>query len=113
VFALAPIELPSATLLVTAQPEAEAAAPATPEPTALPPAPQPVGFCTPPADVESTEAETYAAAVEAILMGPLTPEQFSVHAAPTNSLRLQDLLGLLAIDIVQRRKATVINVICE
>jgi hypothetical protein len=55
----------------------------------------------------------FAAAVDILLIGPLTPEQFA--AQPANSVfRLQDLIALLALDIAEhRRVATVINQPCE
>jgi hypothetical protein len=58
------------------------------------------------------EEPSYAAAVDAVLMGPLTPEQFT--AQPAHSVfRLHDLIALLATDSAERRKATVLNLICE
>ena len=56
---------------------------------------------------------SFAAAVDVVLMGPLTPEQFA--AQPANTIfRLQDLIALLALDVAERRRvATVINQNCE
>lgn len=65
-----------------------------------------------PAD-ECLATPSFAAAVDVVLMGPFTPEQFA--AQPANTIfRLQDLIALLAMDVADRRRvATVINQTCE
>jgi hypothetical protein len=62
---------------------------------------------------ECLATPSFAEAVDVVLMGPFTPEQFA--AQPANAiLRLQDLIALLAMDVAERRRvATVINQICE
>lgn len=65
-----------------------------------------------PAD-ECLATPSFAAAVDVVLMGPFTPEQFA--SQPANTIfRLQDLIALLAMDVADRRRvATVINQACE
>jgi hypothetical protein len=65
-----------------------------------------------PAD-ECLATPGFAEAVDVVLMGPLTPEQFAAQPAHT-IFRLQDLIALLAMDVADRRRvATVINQTCE
>jgi nicotinate-nucleotide--dimethylbenzimidazole phosphoribosyltransferase len=65
-----------------------------------------------PAD-ECLATPSFAEAVDVVLMGPFTPEQFA--AQPANAIfRLQDLIALLAVDVADRRRvATVFNQTCE
>jgi hypothetical protein len=65
-----------------------------------------------PAD-ECLATPSFAEAVDVVLMGPFTPEQFA--AQPANAIfRLQDLIALLALDVADRRRvATVVNQTCE
>lgn len=71
------------------------------------PNPEPSADC--PADPE------YAAAVDAALIGPLTPEQFAAQAPetlnPHGLVRLEDLIAWLAADTERRREATVLNAV--
>lgn len=70
------------------------------------PQPEPSADCT--ADAE------YAAAVDLVLIGPLTPEQFAAQSTAAQSphgLRLEDLIALLAVDTERRREATVLNAV--
>ena len=70
------------------------------------PQPEPSANCT--ADAE------YAAAVDLVLIGPLTPEQFaaqSMAAQSPHGLRLEDLIAFLALDPTRRREATVLNAV--
>ena len=62
---------------------------------------------------ECLATPSFAAAVDAVLIGPFTPEQFA--AQPANTIfRLQDLIALLAMDVDERRRvATVVNQTCE
>jgi hypothetical protein len=70
------------------------------------PQPEPSANCT--ADAE------YAAAVDLVLIGPFTPEQFAAQSTAAQSpygLRLEDLIALLAVDTERRREATVLNAV--
>ena len=63
---------------------------------------------------ECLAATEFAVAVDAILIGPLTPEQFAAQSAAAqspHSLRLEDLIALLAMDTQRRREATVLNAV--
>jgi len=63
-------------------------------------------------DADCSADTDFAAAVDVVLIGPLTPEQFAAQspaALSPHGLRLEDLIALLAFDTARRREATVLN----